>query len=58
MPNGTNQNKKYSNRTRPIEYKFRVTQEEYDELSQPKFKGAYDEVKKFCPGVALAMTSS
>ena len=23
------------------------TSEEYDELSQPKFKGAYDEVKKF-----------
>ena len=23
------------------------TEEEYDELSQPKFKGAYDEVKKF-----------
>lgn len=37
MPNGTNQNKKYSNRTRPIEYKFRVTQEEYDELIKQKF---------------------
>ena len=37
------------------------TQEEYDELSQPKFSEAYDEVKKFikaCSDENISVTAS